>query len=90
MTSSPENIRDDGREQVAGKILVGLFFFVLLAHALWFALSGFPDEFVDGDGYVRVLRVEMLWQSGNWFDNFLPRNNAPYGDTSHWTRPTRL
>ena len=87
MNSSTADIGNDGREQVAGKILAGLFVFVLLAHALWFVLSGFPDELVDGDGYVRVLRVEMLWQSGNWFDNTLPRNNAPYGDISNWTRP---
>ncbi|MCC7015858.1 MAG: hypothetical protein IT564_01475 [Rhodospirillales bacterium] len=87
MNSSTENIGNGERERVPGRILVGLFFFVLLAHAFWFALSGFPDEFIDGDGYVRVLRVEMLWQNGSWFDNTLPRNNAPYGDTSHWTRP---
>lgn len=87
MNASDVKIENDERAPVAGKVLAGLFFFVLLAHALWFALSRFPDEFVDGDGYVRVLRVEMLWQSGNWFDNALPRNNAPYGDTSHWTRP---
>jgi hypothetical protein len=87
MKPSTENIGDDERERVPGRMLVGLFLFVLVAHGFWFVLSGFPSEFVDGDGYVRVLRVEMLWQSGNWFDNSLPRNNAPYGDTSHWTRP---
>lgn len=87
MTIPPLEFVSDEQTPVAGQALAGLFLFVLFAHALWFALSGFPDDFVDGDGYVRVLRVEMLWQSGNWFDNTLPRNNAPYGDTSHWTRP---
>ena len=74
-------------EKIEPRTYAGLFFFVLFAHALWFVLSGFPDDFVDGDGYVRVLRVEALWQSGAWFDNALPRNNAPFGDTSVWTRP---
>lgn len=87
MTSGISKIASDEQVPVAGQALVGLFLFVLFAHALWFALSGFPNDFVDGDGYIRVLRVEMLWQGGNWFDNALPRNNAPYGDTSHWTRP---
>ncbi len=74
-------------EVVGARTYLGLFLFVLAAHALWFALSKFPDEFVDSDGYVRVLRVEMLWQGGDWFANALPRNNAPFGDTSHFTRP---
>ena len=72
---------------VGWKALAGLFVFTLLVHALWFALSGFPDQFVDSDGYIRVLRVEMLWQGGDWFANRLPRNNAPFGDISHFTRP---
>jgi hypothetical protein len=72
---------------IAARTYLGLFLFVLAAHALWFVLSKFPDEFVDSDGYVRVLRVEMLWHGGDWFANTLPRNNAPFGDTSHFTRP---
>jgi hypothetical protein len=76
-----------GADTIGAQTYFGLFLFVLAAHGLWFVLSGFPDEFVDSDGYVRVLRVEMLWQSGDWFANGLPRNNAPFGDVSHFTRP---
>jgi hypothetical protein len=79
--------RAAGADTIGARTGLGLFLFVLAAHGLWFALSGFPDEFVDSDGYVRVLRVEMLWQSGDWFANKLPRNNAPFGDVSHFTRP---
>ncbi len=74
-------------DTIGARTYIGLFLFVLAAHGLWFVLSGFPDEFVDSDGYVRVLRVEMLWQGGDWFANALPRNNAPFGDVSHFTRP---
>ena len=39
------------------------------------------------DGYMRLVRVELLYETGAWFDGRIPRANAPYGDTLHWTRP---
>lgn len=40
----------------------------------------------DFDGYWHLLRVENLYNSGNIYDTFLLRGNAPYGESSHWTR----
>ena len=66
--------------------------FVVLIHVAW-ALVG--DTIVangglaDGDSFTRLVRVERLIDTGAWFDNTLPRANAPFGTTVHRTRPFR-
>ncbi len=45
---------------------------------------------VDTDDYMRLVRVEHLWQSGAWFDAVIPRIGPPNGLTLHWTRPMDL
>ena len=72
---------------IDARTLFGLFVFTLLAHGVWYLATNPPTGFADSDGYMRALRVETLWQGGGWFDNSIARANAPYGDTSHWTRP---
>ena len=42
------------------------------------------------DSYMRLLRVSHLYETGDWFDHAIPRSNAPYGETLHWTRPADL
>ena len=39
------------------------------------------------DGYMRLVRVEVLHETGAWFDGRIALSNAPFGDTLHWTRP---
>jgi hypothetical protein len=48
-------------------------------HALW-----------GTDGYMRLVRVEALATTGDWFNGTIDRANTPYGDTLHWTRPMDL
>lgn len=43
--------------------------------------------FADGDSFLRLIRVERLVATGDWFDVAIPRANAPYGFELHWTRP---
>jgi len=54
-------------------------------------LHSFPDVLrgglIDTDSYMRLVRVQRLAESGAWFDNTIPRSNAPFGSTLHWTRP---
>ncbi len=45
---------------------------------------------MDPDAYMRLVRVEALYETGDWYDSHLRRNNAPYGETMHWTRPLDL
>ncbi|MCC7015857.1 MAG: hypothetical protein IT564_01470, partial [Rhodospirillales bacterium] len=73
--------------KIDARTLAGLFVFTLVVHVLWYGISNPPPGFADNDGYVRLLRVEALWQGNGWFDRSFPRANAPYGDTFHWTRP---
>ena len=47
-------------------------------------------ELADPDAYMRLVRVTWLHDAGAWYDDVLPRINAPYGETSHWTRPLDL
>jgi len=42
---------------------------------------------VDTDDYLRLVRVEHLWQTGAWFDSVIPRVDPPIGLALHWTRP---
>ena len=39
------------------------------------------------DGYMRLVRVGELAESGRWFDATSQRSNAPHGELLHWTRP---
>ena len=62
---------------------------VVLAHTAW----GIADDaiisarsFADGDSYSRQLRALRLLETGAWFDTTLPRANAPFGASVHWTR----
>lgn len=48
------------------------------------------DRLLDPDGYMRLDRVRMLWESGRWYDSLSLRHNAPFGETLHWTRPLDL
>jgi len=69
--------------------VIGVLAFVTLIHVVWLmtgdnivARGGFGD----GDSYLRLLRVERLIETGNWFDISIPDANAPFGTTLHWTR----
>jgi len=50
--------------------------------------SPLPNQALWGtDGYMRLLRVEALAETGEWFNSTVQRANTPNGDTLHWTRP---
>ena len=64
--------------------------FVVLIHGAWW-LVGFEavlqGGLAGGDSYARLMRIERLVETGAWFDSLMPRANAPFGITVHWTRP---
>lgn len=63
--------------------------FVAFVHAAWWLLGDTVvahGNLVDSDGYARLLRVERLLETGQWYDSSLPRANWPYGGSLHWTR----
>lgn len=64
--------------------------FVLFVHGAWWVAGDavvLNANLVDGDSYARLLRVTRLIDTGAWFDSSLPRANAPFGGSLHWTRP---
>ena len=63
-------------------ILLIHLFFLVIGHAA--VLDGYlPGQ----DSYMRLVRVEHLHESGDWFDGTIPRSNWPYGEVQNWTRP---
>ncbi len=42
---------------------------------------------IDTDSHMRILRVQELRDTWRWYDDVFERSNAPWGETSHWTRP---
>ncbi len=67
--------------QVIAWAVIQLAVFTFRAPAL---LEG---RLIDPDDYMRLVRVEQLAATGDWYDGRIERSNAPYGDTLHWTRP---
>ncbi|MFH1067928.1 MAG: hypothetical protein V1746_08540, partial [bacterium] len=66
---------------------LGLFAFFLQL-AFYTILQGSEEpRLYDADAYMRLVRVEELHQTGDWFSNVISRSNAPYGESLHWTRP---
>ena len=69
---------------------------ILLAVLLTLAVQtiatfAFQNPVLDGqlngaDSYMRLHRVLQLYETGDWYDGFNPRTNAPYGELIHWSR----
>ena len=69
---------------------LSLALFVALIHGAWWLMGDtvvVAGNLADGDSYARLLRVIQLFETGQWIDSSLPRANAPYGGSLHWTRP---
>ncbi len=76
-------------ERVLGWPLLAVAAFVAFIHGAWWLAADtvvVNGELFDGDSYAHLLRVIRLFETGGWFDNSLPRANAPYGGSLHWTR----
>jgi hypothetical protein len=41
----------------------------------------------DTDAYMRLVRVQELWQTGSWYQTVTSSLGAPDGLSLHWTRP---
>lgn len=63
--------------------------FLLLQFGLYRQFMGAStlNDFMDTDAYMRLVRVEQLADTGQWYDSVIHRSNYPYGENLHWTRP---
>lgn len=68
--------------------LLLMVFIMLLILAANYNQTGISEaELVDTDAYMRLVRVEQLAETGDWYDSVIHRSNYPYGEELHWTRP---
>lgn len=65
-------------------LAVAVLFSLLVVRVVPELLQG---RLVDTDSYMRLVRVRRLTESWGWFDATIPRSDAPFGETLHWTRP---
>jgi hypothetical protein len=40
----------------------------------------------DSDAYLQLVKVQHLYETGDWYANLLPRSNWPQGEAVAWTR----
>ena len=87
-TTAPKPAPEPGeRGYLTWLSLIGVW---ALAQVLVLAIGASPvfeGGLIGTDGYMRLVRVELLHETGAWFDGTIARSNAPFGDTLHWTRP---
>lgn len=63
---------------------------LILAVAIVHGLAVPGADLADGDSWLRLLRVRRLLEGLDWYDTALPGLDAPFGSSSHWTRPLDL
>ena len=88
MSESPNLKQEQQRNGLLCFICFGAC--VALASILLYILgltSVRSGELTDSDCYLRLVRVQNLYNGGSWYDPVLLRINPPYGQTYHWTRP---
>lgn len=67
--------------------LCSLELFIILEIAICQLITGVNNpQFVDSDCYMRMVRVEQLYTTHNWYDTSIHRSNWPYGELLHWSR----
>jgi hypothetical protein len=67
-------------------LFFGLMILILQAVIYVSGVQLKPGELADPDCYMRLVRIEALMEGQAWSDHTILRSNAPYGETSHWSR----
>ena len=68
--------------------VVAVICLVLLQGFLFASLTRWQGGYLhDADSMNWLVRVQHLWDTGQWFNSVNTRINAPFGFVSHWTRP---
>ncbi|MFQ6017097.1 MAG: hypothetical protein ACE5KF_02785 [Kiloniellaceae bacterium] len=83
-----QNLRQPAREGGPALAMAILLILVIQAGLVVRGVAPVLDGILlDPDGYLRLVRVRNLWQTGAWFDPVLARIGPPEGFVPHWTRP---
>ena len=76
-----------GRSIEIPEKLVVIFLIALTNIAIWYLFFDSAEKVRGVDGMARLVRIQHLWETGQWFDSTNVRINAPFGFVSQWTRP---
>jgi len=68
--------------------LAGIVLLLAVQTVIVFNLpSPLQGALADENFHMRMVRVEHVLNTGDWFATHFPRANPPIGEASHWTRP---
>ncbi|MDY0870775.1 hypothetical protein [Dongia rigui] len=84
---SPTSSRWRNAADVAVISIATLALHVTLARQSGLLASG---GLQDTDAYMRLIRIQELWQSGDWYETLTSSLGAPGKLSLHWTRPLDL
>ncbi|MCH8097782.1 MAG: hypothetical protein IID53_11965 [Proteobacteria bacterium] len=87
MTSDESTAASGWRRAVPYLLIFGLCLAVQAALTALKVPQVFDGELLGTDGYMRLVRVAGLHETGAWYDGWVARSNAPHGEVLHWTRP---
>jgi hypothetical protein len=91
VTGSAHSAREPGSKRPRVPREVWLFLALWIGVQLLWTAIRFPVALsgaqIDPDGYMRLVLVERLLETGEWFGVVLERSNWPHGEVHHWTRP---
>jgi len=79
--------KGDWRRFAPYLLAVGLVVLVHSAIVVFERTPALDGQLYGTDGYMRLVQVIQLYESGDFFDHTIARSNAPYGTLMHWTRP---
>ena len=76
---------------LSNRVLLLAWLLVILLEAMIFKAQ-YSHDFIpiDTDPYMRMVRVETLLSSGDWYNQSIIRSNAPFGEELHWSRALDL
>lgn len=59
---------------------------VKIAYVVAVGQTGGHLTSLDPDTWLHLTRLRELWLHGGWYDTAVPRDNTPFGVTTHWSR----
>ncbi|MCK5424391.1 MAG: hypothetical protein KAI89_03395 [Emcibacter sp.] len=70
-------------------VIVLVSFWIIIEIIIPFALQtvSLGEMLIGTDPFLRLVRVEDLLTSGDWYNSIISEIDAPYGSELHWTRP---
>lgn len=80
-----ENIIKEKTGYLLPYVIIVMTIFILINTVTYYKIIIKNNtELTDTDTYMRLVRVEQLAETGNWYNSVIERSNYPDGDELHW------